>query len=853
MVKRKLTKEDLDKVRNIEGFPIGTDEDIIALSDAPYYTACPNPFIQEFIEENGTPYDEETDDYHREPFAADVSEGKTNPIYMAHTYHTKVPHKAIMQYILHYTKPGDIVLDGFCGTGMTGVAAQSCDTPDYEIESKLKTLSYTPKWGARKAVLNDLSPAATFIAANYNADIDAFKFVEAANGVLDKVNKEVEWVYTTTPEKADGFLPDTKGIINYTIWSDVFICPSCGEEFVYWDVAVDEKGNMRKEQHCPHCHAIIKKSKCERAKELYYNRALDKTSSFAKQVPVLINYTVGGKKYNKKPDDHDLELLEKVKEFSSSTTDYWYPTDEVPHGVKTSDPINLGITNVNLFYTDRNLYVLSVLWEEARKTNYRNQIWFCITSVLIKTASKLHNIGLKNGKINLAGAMPNALFIPSMLAERNIITLLRGKIKDITPVFSFKKSNDNYVISTGSSTDLRMVPDNSIDYIFVDPPFGDNLMYSELSFIWEAWLKVKTNNKDEAIINTVQKKGVHEYQELFKQCFNEFYRCLKPGRWITVEFHNSKNSVWMAINEAIQSSGFIISYVKTLDKGQGSYNQQTALGAVKQDLAISAYKPKEEFRREFVEKTGSEETAWAFVRQHLANLPVVVDADHNDKIDIIAERQAYLLFDRMVAYHIMNGIPVPIDATDFYKGLDEKFLKRDGMYFLPDQVNEYDTARIKMDVEPIQFELFVSNEKSAIAWLYQQLDTPQTYAELQPKFMQEVKSVDRYEDMPELSVMLDENFIQDDKGRWYIPDRTKEGDVAKLREKNLWKEFESYMNSKGKLKLFRSEAIRVGFSRLWKDKNYQAIVDMAERLPEQTIQEDDKLLMYYDISLSRVQ
>jgi 16S rRNA G966 N2-methylase RsmD/predicted RNA-binding Zn-ribbon protein involved in translation (DUF1610 family) len=853
MEKRKLTKEDLDKVRDIEGFPIGSDEDIIALSDAPYYTACPNPFIKEFIDENGTPYDEETDDYHCEPFAADVSEGKTDPIYMAHTYHTKVPHKAIMQYILHYTKPGDIVLDGFCGTGMTGVAAQSCETPDYEIESKLKTLSYTPKWGARKAILNDLSPAATFIASNYNADIDALKFEEAANSVLDRVNQKVEWVYTTEPEKKDGFPSGTKGIINYTIWSDVFICPSCGEEFIYWDVAIDEKGNMRKEQHCPHCRAKIKKSKCERAKEIYYNRAQEKTASFAKQVPVLINYTVGGKKYNKEPDNHDLELLEKVKEFTSSTTDYWYPTDEVPRGVKTADPINLGITNVNLFYTDRNLYVLSVLWEEARKTDYRNQIWFCITSVLIKTASKLHNIGLKNGKINLAGAMPNALFIPSMLAERNIITLIRGKIKDIIPVFSFKKSNDDYVISTGSSTDLRMIPDNSIDYIFVDPPFGDNLMYSELSFIWEAWLKVKTNNKDEAIINTVQKKGVHEYQELFKQCFNEFYRCLKPGRWITVEFHNSKNSVWMAINEAIQSSGFIISYVKTLDKGQGSYNQQTALGAVKQDLAISAYKPKEEFRREFEAKAGTEETAWAFVRQHLANLPVVVDADHDGKIDIISERQAYLLFDRMVAYHIMNGIPVPIDATDFYKGLDEKFLKRDDMYFLPDQVNEYDTARIKMDVEPIQFELYVSNEKSAIAWLYQQLDTPQTYAELQPKFMQEVKSVDRYENMPELSVMLDENFIQDDKGRWYIPDRTKEGDVAKLREKNLWKEFESYMNSKGKLKLFRSEAIRVGFSRLWKDKNYQAIVDMAERLPEQTIQEDDKLLMYYDISFSRVQ
>ena len=133
MEPRKLTKEDIDKVRHIEGFPIGTDEDIIAISNAPYYTACPNPFIEEFIRENGTPYDEATDDYHREPFAADVSEGKTDAIYSAHGYHTKVPFKAIMRYILHYTKPGDLVYDGFSGTGMTGVACQMCGTENSNV------------------------------------------------------------------------------------------------------------------------------------------------------------------------------------------------------------------------------------------------------------------------------------------------------------------------------------------------------------------------------------------------------------------------------------------------------------------------------------------------------------------------------------------------------------------------------------------------------------------------------------------------------------------------------------------------------------------------------------------------
>lgn len=315
-----------------------------------------------------------------------------------------------------------------------------------------------------------------------------------------------------------------------------------------------------------------------------------------------------------------------------------------------------------------------------------------------------------------------------------------------------------------------------------------------------------------------------------------------------------RNDPFPAIQEALQKSGFIVADVRTLDKQGSSFKQVTAATAVKQDLVISAYKPKESFIREMVEKAGNEDTAWSFVRQHLSNIPVVVIK--NNRIEVSAERQAYLLFDRMVAYHIMQGIPVPLDSTDFYRGLDEKFLKRDNMYFLPDQVNEYDTARITTEVENIQFELFVTNEKSAISWLYQQLDEqfcgPQTYAELQPKFMQEVKAVDKYEQMPELATILEENFLQDENGRWYIPDVTKEGDLVKLREKNLWKEFEGYMNSKGKLKLFRSEAIRVGFSRLWKEKNYKAIVDIAERLPEQTIQEDSNLLMYYDISLGRV-
>jgi hypothetical protein len=154
-------------------------------------------------------------------------------------------------------------------------------------------------------------------------------------------------------------------------------------------------------------------------------------------------------------------------------------------------------------------------------------------------------------------------------------------------------------------------------------------------------------------------------------------------------------------------------------------------------------------------------------------------------------------------------------------------LKRDGCTSWLTKSTKFDTARIINDVEPIQFELFVTNEKSAIAWLYQQLEKPQTYAELQPKFMQEIKAWDKFEERPELAVLLEENFLQDDKGRWYIPDITKAADVAKLREKNLLQNLRlpSY---KGKLNVFRTEAIRVGFAKLWADKNY-SYCQTAER------------------------
>ena len=358
----------------------------MALSDPPYYTACPNPFIEEFIEYWSQQRDTSSDaDYHREPFAADVSEGKNDPIYNAHSYHTKVPHKAIMRYILHYTEPGDIVFDGFCGTGMTGVAAQLCsdrktvESFSYKVQKDGTILDENgkpfSKLGARRAILNDLSPAATFIAYNYNTPVDVAKFEREAKRILEEIEKECGWMYLTLHqptseqvEKAVELLKTANsedelrksdlpfGRINYTVWSDVFTCPECTSEVIYWEAAVDKAaGEVLDTFPCPYCNTQLNKRNMERAWIIRFDTAINQTIKQAKQVPVLVNYKIGTKSFDKKLDAYDFALIENI---DNTNIPNWFPIIRMPEGEESRRNDNVGITHMHHFYTKRNLFNL---------------------------------------------------------------------------------------------------------------------------------------------------------------------------------------------------------------------------------------------------------------------------------------------------------------------------------------------------------------------------------------------------------------------------------------------------------------------------------------------------------------
>jgi len=876
--------------RKIEGFPIGNDEDILALSDPPYYTACPNPWLSDFVELSRKPEHESNGQisYHREPFAADVSEGKYDPLYKIHSYPTKVPFRAIMRYIFHFTNPGDIVYDGFCGTGMTGVAALMCGSASEFAQMEGKESFY--KQGIRKAILCDLSINATHISANYSRHMGSSSFQKHFLEFLKKCETAVGWVY-----KSNDPLINLPCDINYTVWSEVFICDHCSEEYSYWDSSVqykpgDKLGVVDSSQTCPHCGSEATRRILTNATETVFDPVLGRTIQVKKHIPVLLNCISGKRRFEKFPERTDLNLLTKVHSELSRLASH---VKTAPLMLQDSDiwgdlqrEYHLGITHAHHFFTVRNLLVVTVMRMELEKipTPYRDTIRFLVTASFNRITNLVRY--MPQYKERNVGPLSGTLYKPMLFGEINIFSVLKAKVKRASEGLSSLPDARACIITTQSSAGINsQIPSDSIDYIFTDPPFGDNLPYSELNFNEESWLGVHTNSHREAIVSDFQKKDIREYQQLITFAFRENFRLLKSGRWMTVVFHNSQNRVWNSIQEALFEAGFVVADVRTLDKKRGTTKQQVyTSGAVKQDLVISAYKPNGGLEGRFTLSAGTEDGAWDFVNTHLYQLPVFVSKD--GRAEVVAERQNFLLFDRMVAFHVQRGVAVPLSASEFYIGLSNRFAERDGMFFLPDQVVEYDQKRVTVDsIE--QLSLFVADEASAIQWLRQILkEKPLSFQDIHPQFLQEISGWSKNEKPLELSTLLEQNFLRYDgkgevpsqinsyllanwpemrnrphddillmtkaKGRWYVPDPNVAGDLEKRRERSLLNEFEEYKEFKKKLKIFRIEAVRAGFKKAWQERDYDVIIAVADKIPNSVLEEDPKLLMWYDQAVTRM-
>jgi DNA modification methylase len=564
----------------------------------------------------------------KKPYTENISAGKNSYVYDAHTYHTKVPPQGIAQLILYYTNPGDVILDPFCGSGMTGVAATELD---------------------RVAILSDLSPAAAFIAYNLNTPIGHAKYMDAVREILQGA-KELEMHLYGTTCKVTGI----RTPILYMVWSYGLICNHCEKEFIIWNVARDERESIReskikKEFECPHCGANLRK------------RALKRT----KRYPVQVGYKVsrGMKETTADPSPEDIDLLKRI-EFEGIPQDLWFPQNKFQAGINTKQPIAAGIDTVDKAYTTRALYTMAYLWDAANKwpdKEIRQKLLFTITS-LYQRITLFSEFRFWGGSGNTANYN-----VPQIINEQNVFKTFERKAKTISWYFRDAPPHKRLVsVMVESACNLPMIKDKSVDYIFTDPPFGGNINYSEMNFLWESWLQVHTDNTEEAIINSVQGKSDKEYQAIMCSAFKQMRRVLKDKSWLTVVFHNSSNKVWEALQNALTLSGFEIVGTQTFDKKHGTFKMFVSDNAVGYDLVLHCRKAAENTRSQYghEEKIDAESHVINFIREHIKTGVYLTNYLH-------VKRQSEFDYRKLYAEWLSESVTNTIVTLDFetFRGL----------------------------------------------------------------------------------------------------------------------------------------------------------------------------------------
>ena len=509
-------RENLPELRKRPDFPVGEDDDILRLSDPPWYTACPNPFLAEFVGHHGRPYDPD-EPYHREPLAVDVSEGKTDPLYRAHGYHTKVPHRAIVPSILHYTRPGDLILDGFCGTGMTGVAAQCCETPpevvplrdrDTVAEARLAgaRVGAAPHYPGRSVARRHLHRRpttrrpSTSMPSRTPPGVCSTTWRRRSAGCMTRATPTARPDGSTTPCGAR-----------------CSPAPECAGEVVFLREALDQETmRVRTAFPCPSCRAALSRKRLERLYGSRYDAALGGTIRTPKRIPVLINYSVGKMRYTKPCDDDDFETLRTIEAQNPSP---WIPLDKLPYMHMTHERARMdrgGITHLHHFFLPRAAHALAALWRGGQACNeprLRNMLLFFVEqaiwgmSVLNRYQPIQHG---RPGGSQVNRQLSGVYYVGSQIAEVSPWYILDGKLRRLSKAFKQTHRPRTVAVSTGDCSGLDL-PDSAVDYVFTDPPFGENIYYADLNYLVESWHRVRTASGPEAIIDRAKGKDLTDY------------------------------------------------------------------------------------------------------------------------------------------------------------------------------------------------------------------------------------------------------------------------------------------------------------------------------------------------------
>ena len=493
-----------------------------------------NDVVAAYVEDRALPVSTHGEAPLAAPSFGSVAGGRNSAFYLAHSYHTKVPPEAIAPFIEHFTKPGDVVLDPFAGSGMTGVAAALA---------------------GRRALLSDLSPAAVHLAWNHTHGCDPHALRAGFRQIEEAVTDEIDALYATSDPEGGA------ATIRWTVWSTQHRCPVCRHEFALWSTINQKSGRIGRATVCPRCHHESDRRRFE----------------VTANAPAWIAFEgLNGKRGQKAADAADIE---RALGFRREDIEDWFPAVPIGRDREMYQRCALQLQQVHSvadFYTHRNLRALALLWREIGRIadeRVRRALMFAFTNTAWH-GTRMRRFNARGGHRPLTGT----LYVPQLSCEANVLEVMRKKIGQLERYYGAFKPRDVEEPRTliASATALDRIASDSVDYVFTDPPFGSNIFYADCNIIWEAWLGRSTDARKEAVVNRSLSpaeggKSLADYASLMEQSMKEIARVLKPGGWATVVFHNTDAEVWSALRDAAAAAGFEFHEASSLDRKQQSH------------------------------------------------------------------------------------------------------------------------------------------------------------------------------------------------------------------------------------------------------------------------------------------
>ena len=571
---------------------------------------------------------------------------RVGPIYNAFSYPTKIDAEAVALFVATHTRPGDTILDVFGGAGTTGIATVLCDQPTPRMIAMARDLELKPEWGPRIAHIYELSTVGALLTNVMCDPPDPDEFRSAALDLLDTVKVEHGWMYQAPSPKGES------GEVRHVIWSEVVICSGCGLDTTLWDAVVSlSPAKIANVWNCRQCGRWLKVNECARSVADQIDTVTGEGLRQRERRIVQIYGRSASGTWSRPPTRSDREVLDRI---DTATFVGIFPSDHIEWGDLHRSGYHLGIDRFHHLYTARNLCAMSALWNAVSSLNSDrlvDALRLLFLSYNAAHSTLLTRVVAKHGQKDLvvSGAQSGVLYVPGLPVEKNVFAGVRRKIGTFSNAFRLTAGSRSLVRVVNASSTALDLPDNAVDYVFTDPPFGDYIPYAEVNQVNEAWLGKLTDRTEEAIMSPSQGKGSKEYAQLISQIFTEVGRVLKDGGEATVVFHASKPSVWQALGEAFSAGGLAVEHTSILEKKQPSFKQVVHDGGTKDDALFLLKRHATPAGPELLE-----------VDEAIDALVAAV-TDGEEEIDL---RRMY---SRYVAHCIQAGSSVSISASDFYR------------------------------------------------------------------------------------------------------------------------------------------------------------------------------------------